>query len=621
MGWWTDQQLPCMVQVRGASVILRPSTNQRALMAFNISYIYQAIDKFSAVSNRINKSVERTQKKFRRLSQQMNKTRHSSKGLGNTLGDLKVKMIAVAAISFAAIKSYTGFEDALLGVAKTANIKVGPELDKFGDKFTALSLKIPISSQELLNLGKSAAQLGVQGKDNILLFAEVMGKLARTTNVAGEEGAAQMARLISITGASTDQVGNFASALVELGNTSAATEGEILHFATLLASRASVFGITGVQSLGLAAAMKSLGIQAELGGSSVGRGLGAINKAILGGAERLRAMSHLTGIAGENLKEAFGKNPVKVLQKFGAGLKRMEEKGADMTQMLAAFGLEGIRDLSVLGLLAKHTDLVTEKMNQSAKAYKENIALNKEFAVQMGSLSTKAKILWNHMKKLLINLVALLRPFLDLSIVILTGVIKAFNGFINQFPILSRFMGAMISTVALMAAGFLIYNVAVGIAAVTTGVFAAALAVIGFPITLIIAGITGLIALFVAFRKEINMIVKAMGEFLVPDFLKKGISAVVSFLTPDEPEPEFRGRGSVGARIAREQKALDSERVAKFGGSRGMIGVAAQAAQAAQTNIKFDGTLDVNAPPGVIKSATSKLSGVGGDRGMNMVIP
>ncbi len=618
-------------------------------MAFNISYAYQAIDKFSAVSARINKSVERTRTKFRRLSQQMQKTRADSKGLGNTLGDLRVKMIAAAAIGFAAIKSYTGFEDALLGVAKTANIKVGPELDKFGDRFTELSLKIPISSQELLHFGKSAAQLGVKGKKNILLFSGVMGKLVRTTDIVGEQGAASLARLITVTDGSMDQVGNYASALVDLGNTSAATEAEILHFATTLASRTAVFGIAGTQALGLAAALASLGVPAELGASAVGRGLGAINKSILKGGGALQMMSQLTGIAGKDLKEAFGKDPMKVLQLFGGGLEKFEAKGHDVTQMLAAFGLQGQRDLQVLGLLAKHNELVTEKIIQSAKAFKENIALNKEFAVQMGSLSSKMKILWNHAKKLLINLVGLIRPLLDLSIIILTGVIKAFNGFINQFPILSRFLSTAI--VVLIGLKLVMIAFAIATAPATAGLIAFAIAFALSPIGLAIIGIGALIALYDKFKPTIDRAINKVKElwaafldFVLPKWAQKlfGVAPIsikklgvkiettgMKGLETADALLEKINKQEAAAAISKAalqaQQAATDPRLFTGGDSQfnplGDIkrGVAAESAMQLQSSLQVNGNININDPGKTVKSADMSLKGItGGDLGFNM---
>jgi len=390
-------------------------------MAFNISYIYQSVDRFTPTARKIKRSVDGITKKLATSTKAIGKFGKSLIGVGR-----QITAFAVIGAGLA-IREFASFETALLGVAKTANIALGPELDKFGDRFTELSLKIPVSAKELLNFGQSAAQLGVEGKENILGFAEVMAKLTKTTNIAGEEGAAQLARLIKITGGSTSEVSNFASVLVDLGNTTAATEGEILEFATRLGSSGALFGITGIQALGLAATLKAVGIRSEEGGSSIARGLGAINKTILGGGEKLAAMSKLTGIASKDLKEAFGKDAVGVLTKFAIGIDKFVKKGGDATQALAFFGLEGIRDLRTLGSLAKNTDLLNQKMAQSAVAFKENTALEKEFSIQSTSLANKTTLLGNRFKKMGKQLTIIFKPALESIIAVMSREIGFFS--------------------------------------------------------------------------------------------------------------------------------------------------------------------------------------------------
>lgn len=362
-------------------------------MAFNISYVYQAIDKFSGTASKIRRSVNS-------MGKQAAKTHFTMQKLGESLKNLATKAALIGAVVGGfSVREFIKFETALLGVAKTANIDVGRGLDSFGDKFTELSLKIPIAATELLNLGQAGAQMGVTGQKDILAFAETMGMLAKTTNVAGEEGAAQMARLIKVTGGSNSQIKNFASSLVSLGNTTAATEGEILQFATQLASSGALYGVSGTQAMGLAASMRALGVQTEVGSSVVGRSLGIINKSIRAGGGSLKYMSKLTGIAGKDLKEAFDKDAIGVLTKMGAGLEKMKDNGRDVADALSVLGLEGIRDIRVLGTLANNSALVADKIKQAGSAFEENTALQKEFDVQSKSLGNRLILLGNKSKK------------------------------------------------------------------------------------------------------------------------------------------------------------------------------------------------------------------------------
>ena len=543
-------------------------------MAFNISYIYQAIDRFTAPARKIKKSVQR-------ITLEMTKSKEAAKKLSASLATLGKRTLQVATVGIGfAIREFVKFETALLGVAKTANIKVGPELDKFGEEFVELSKRIPVSAKELLSFGQSAAQLGVRGKKNILGFAEVMAKLTRTTNIAGEEGASQLARLIKITGGSTAQVSNFASALVDLGNTTAATEGEILEFATRLASSGALFGITGVQALGLAATLKAVGIRSEEGGSSIGRGLGAINKAILGGGEKLVALSKLTGIASKDLKKAFGADAIGVLTKFSLGLDKFVTKGGDATQALAFFGLEGIRDLRTLGLLAKNTDLLTEKMKQSAKAFKENIALEKEFSIQTKSLGTKFILLANNFRNLGRKFVLFIKPAIE---AVIAGFIKMIN--------VVLMLGGSVRKLTNMFLDLLIFEHVMDFLKV------------GFE----------------SLRLIIDLLVvgfKQLGETfsnLIPNF---GIALTLS-------KAIFRhftgGLFDFGG-VDLKERAAALEDFSKFVREKGTtFNFSGVAAQERKSQVRLDGNININAPAGVINSVDAKISGASaGNLGLNL---
>ena len=396
-------------------------------MAFNISYIYHAIDRFTPTANRIARSTDRIKNK-------MNSASLSARKLDLSLSKIqKITLAGTGAAIVGATFAYAKYETALLGVAKTSNIEVGPKLNAVGREFVKLSRKIPVSAIELLNFGQSAAQLGVTGTSNILKFSETIAKLTKTTNIAGEEGATNLARLISITKGNMREVENFASVLVDLGNTTAVTESEILSFSTRLAGSAALFGITGTQAMGLAAVLKSLGVMAEEGSSSVGRGLGAINKAILKGGTKLTVLSQLTGIAAKDMKKAFGADAISVLTKFAIGLDNATKKGIDASQALAFFGLEGIRDLKTMGLLAKNSQLVADKMDQASVAFAKNIALQKEFSIQSKSLANKWQMLKNTVFETALLFGSALAPILDGLLWALNNIFDSINAVIKSF--------------------------------------------------------------------------------------------------------------------------------------------------------------------------------------------
>ena len=208
------------------------------------------------------------------------------KGIEKTTNETSRSVKAAFAVSSAAIggtlAAYAKYQTQLIKVGKTADIS-GKELSAFGKDVVALSAKIPLSTNELLELAASAAQLGVKGKDNILKFTETVAKLGTATNITGEEGAQAIARLLNVTGEGVGTVDRFAAIITRLGNNVAASESEILSMASRVGKATAQFDLGTTAVLGISAALKEVGVEAELGGSSIGRTFLDIQNAVFEG--------------------------------------------------------------------------------------------------------------------------------------------------------------------------------------------------------------------------------------------------------------------------------------------------------------------------------------------------
>lgn len=519
-----------------------------------IDNVSQTIERVRSKFPKLDKAVTRTNFLFENLQRNTKDFRGALANIGSTLTGVGKNMTAFATLPiagalFVAVKSASDFETALLGVGKTTNLS-GRALEQMGEKFQDLSTRIPLSSSELLQLGQTAAQLGVRGTDNILKFSETMAKLATASNVAGEEGASAMARLISVTGGAIGDVDRFAATLVDLGNNSRTTEKDILAFATRLGSSTTIFGTTGVQALGLGAALASVGIEAEAGSSAVQRALGAINKAILKGGAGLNALSQLTGVATGDLKERFKKDAIGVLTEFSQGVSNIGKKGGDISKVLGSFGLSGVRDIAVLGTMAQKIDEVKASLGRSSQAFKDNTALNQEFSAQVDSAKNVWQLFQNNLdvftqsvgKELLPILKALSKDFLVPILQWAAAFAKAHPGIVKialaiavtiavMGPLLIIIGSMILGLVKLIAAWNFLTAVITSLVTVFSSLLGVFAAVISFP-ALIIAGIVAIVAAIVIFRNEIvdglvsawNLVIEKI------DYVVNKLSSVKGFL-------------------------------------------------------------------------------------------
>lgn len=366
--------------------------------------------------------------------------------IAKTTDDTSKTITTAFALSAAAIggtlTAFAKYETQLIKVGKTADLS-GKELDDFGKEVVALSGKIPLSTNELLELSASAAQLGVKGKDNILKFTETVAKLGIATNITGEEGSQQIARLLNITGEGIGTVDRFANVITRLGNNVAAAEAEILSMASRVGKATAQFNLGTVAVLGISAALKGVGVEAELGGSAIGRTFFGIQDAVFKGGEALTTFSAITGKSGAELKTIFQEDATQAFQLFIDALHKLpaEQVSAAMRSM----GLEGVGLMGVIGTLAERSELLTASLAMANDEAIKQTALDQEFNRAVVSLENSFKFMTSEIMNLAASMGKDLAPAAGELIKDITSMIKGIREF-------NEATGGAVTTSIVMAA-------------------------------------------------------------------------------------------------------------------------------------------------------------------------
>jgi TP901 family phage tail tape measure protein len=355
--------------------------------------IFTANDKLSPTLRRMSANVHgfaskasvgiaRVEHRFNRL---LSPIRRAQAQLG------QFGLVAGGFLAFAVFKGITNFEEGLVGVGKTTGL-TGIELKSLGSDFIDLSDNMRgVSTQSLIEVGKTAGQLGVKGSENILKFSGTMAKLESATDVAGEQGASSIARLLTITGEGVGIIDQFGAALVGLGNNSAATESEILSVASEVARGTAAYGLQAQEILGLATSLKSLGVRPEAAGTAVSKVFKGIEKATLEGGDSLEAYAKIIGKTSKQVTEDFGKSPQKSFNSFIGGLNRISNEGGSVAQALRNAGLSGETVSKGIVPLATNFEMLNEKMALSSNEFNKNTALNDEFETSTKTVNVAVK--------------------------------------------------------------------------------------------------------------------------------------------------------------------------------------------------------------------------------------
>lgn len=209
---------------------------------------------------------------------------------GAVVGIASAGATALVLVGKDAVQTSISIETAFAGVIKTTDgltsdfgvlNEAGQELKQ---GFKDLAEEVPIAVEELMRIGELGGQLGI-GKDALLDFTRTIADIGVSTDLTTDEAAMGFARFMNIMGTAQGEVGRVGSAIVDLGNNFATTEPEILTFASRIAGAGKIAGLTEADVLGIGAAMSSVGVQAEAGGTAVQKVLISMNTAVAGTTE------------------------------------------------------------------------------------------------------------------------------------------------------------------------------------------------------------------------------------------------------------------------------------------------------------------------------------------------
>ncbi len=379
--------------------------------------------------------------------------------------------IPILAGAGAVTKAAVDWESAFAGVKKTndevtdSNGKVVYSYADLESGLRDLAKQLPSSHSEIAAVAEAAGQLGIQ-TENVTAFTKTMIDMGESTNLSAETAATELARFANITQMSQSKFSNLGSAIVDLGNNFATTEAEISAMALRLAGAGSQIGMSEGDILGFAAALSSVGIEAEAGGSAfskvminmqlaaekgagafdhlesiataAGLSVGDVGQACEKGGKQLTAVAESMGMTNKQLKamykeadtsatslqnfaqvagmtnmefaEMFKKDPSKAIMKFVEGLGKAEEKGTSAIKVLDDMDITEVRLRDSLLRAANASGIFGDAVERGNKAFEENTALTEEANKRYETTESKLKMLKNEVVDVAIDMGG---PFVD----------------------------------------------------------------------------------------------------------------------------------------------------------------------------------------------------------------
>jgi len=325
-----------------------------------------------------------------------------------------------------AIHEGSEFESAFAGVKKTVNATRG-ELAQMRDDIRELAREeLPLSAAELSTIAEAAGQLGIHNK-NIIEFAETMANMDVTTNLSSEESATEFAQFANIVDMSQDYFDNLGSTVVALGNNMATTEADIMSMGMRIAAAGDQVNLSESAIMAYSAALSSVGIEAEAGGTAFSKLLTKLQLAAETG-EGLKDYAGVAGMTGAEFKKAFKEDATTAINAFLSGLNDTERNGKSAIAVLDEMGLTEVRLRDTLIRAANASDLFENALGLSSRAWEENAALANEAEQRYKTLESQAAMTGNKITDLGISVYDDLRPGLTEGIGLVNEFIDSLAG-------------------------------------------------------------------------------------------------------------------------------------------------------------------------------------------------
>ncbi|GEM_PF-2423323 len=315
------------------------------------------------------------------------------------------------------VKSASSFESAFASVRKTVDMSE-KGFAKLRTGILDMSKELPATANEIAEVTAAAGQLGIKNK-HLLSFTRTMIDLGVATDMSANDAAMALARLANITGMSQKDFDRLGSTIVELGNNFAASESEISEMALRIAGAGTQINMSEADILGFSAALTSVGIRAEAGGSAISRLMIEMASQVSTGGKNLQEFARIADMSVGDFKQAFEKDAAGAIMTFLGGLSELSDEGESAFKIIDELGLGEIRLRDTILRTSNAQEMATDAIATANKAWGENTALTAEAEERYKTFESKLQVLKNTLEVIKITLGG---PFLDALIAIMDAI-------------------------------------------------------------------------------------------------------------------------------------------------------------------------------------------------------
>lgn len=361
----------------------------------------------------------------------------------------------------AAVRQYTAFEDAMLGVARQvdgardANGKLTATYYEMGVAIKAMSERLPMASTEIAAIVEAGARMGIQGKQNLLAYAETVAVMSTAFDLPVDRVGEDMAKVAALYKVPIASIKDLGDTINWLDDNALAKGGDIIDVMKRIGGTADFLKMPYREAAALGSTFLSLGANAEVAGSASNAMMRELSVAAMQG-KRFQGGLKMLGLDAKNLQKAMSKDATGTIISVLEAIKKLPEEQR-LEAATRMFGKEFGDDAAKL---AANLDEYRRQL-ELVNAAKAKGSMDREMAARNANLSSSYKEMINTISNLASDLGASLKPALTDIMTATTGVLQSVRGWIKDHPELSAALmkGAAIIAVLVTGLGALVFAV------------------------------------------------------------------------------------------------------------------------------------------------------------------
>ena len=482
-------------------------------------------------SGRLQAALDAENQKMRRLKAaqaDLASAKEKAAKLATTGAGIAAAGAAVGIPVGKSVKDFADFETAMLGVARQMDGarddagKLTKSYFEMGREIKAMSEKLPMAANDIAAIVEGGARMGIQGKDNLLIYARTTAVMADAFKLPVEQVGEDIGKISQLYKVPIKEIEALGDTINFLDDNALSKGGDIIDVMKRIAGTADMAKMNFKDAAALGSTFLSLGAKAEVAGSASNAMIRELAVAKMQG-KRFQGGMAMLGLNSADIQRGMATDAtgtiIKVLEKIKA-LKGEAQLEASTRLFGKEFGDDAAKLASNLDEYRRQLALVND---QKAKG-----SMQRESDARGGTLQARMDIAKNAFTNLSSDLGEHLKPAIVETLEKTLAIIQAMRNWANENPRLAggfmtavKWLAGALAVIGLLmtAAGAILVPLAtMKFALVTMGLSGGTLSgelgiisgafsklsgvIMATPIGWIIAGIAALIAIGVLLYKH-----------------------------------------------------------------------------------------------------------------------